>query len=132
MATNSRTEGYMERADATLEEAAARMKELLQEAASRLEPFPSFYGSMTVRAIEAEPPQNQSSDLGCVVVCPDGELYELEVNFNPSPFGFSTNMEREEKLTKLDLPPLAYISYAHSALSEISKLLARSGRGYCG
>ena len=129
MATNSRTEGYMARANATLEDAAARMKELLQEAAARLEPFPAFYGSLTVKAIEAEPPQGQSSDLGCVVVCPDGELYELEVNFNPSPFGFSTNMEREEKLTKLDLPTLAYISYAHSALSEVSKLLARSGRG---
>ena len=118
----------MERADATLGEAAARLKELLQEAASRLDPFPTFYGSLTVRAIEAEPPGGQSSDLGCVVVCPDGELYELEVGFNPSPFGFSTNMEREEKLTKLDLPTLTYISYAHSALSEVSKLLARSGR----
>ncbi len=128
MANNSRTDGYMERADATLGEAAARLKELLQEAASRLDPFPTFYGSLTVRAIEAEPPEGQSSDLGCVVVCPDGELYELEVGFNPSPFGFSTNMEREEKLTKLDLPTLTYISYAHSALSEVSKLLARSGR----
>lgn len=128
MAPNSRTDGYMGRADATLEEAAARLKELLQEAASRLDPFPTFYGSLTVRAIEAEPPQGQSSELGCVVVCPDGELYELEVNFNPSPFGFSTNMEREEKLTKLDLPTMTYISYAHSALSEVSKLLARSGR----
>ena len=128
MASNSRTDGYMERADATLGEAAARLKELLQEAASRLDPFPTFYGSLTVRAIEAEPPEGQSSDLGCVVVCPDGELYELEVGFNPSPFGFSTNMEREEKLTKLDLPTQTYISYAHSALSEVSKLLARSGR----
>ena len=128
MTINPRTDGYMERADATLGEAAARLKELLQDAASRLDPFPTFYGSLTVRAIEAEPPQGQSSELGCVVVCPDGELYELEVGFNPSPFGFSTNMEREEKLTKLDLPTLTYISYAHSALSEVSKLLARSGR----
>ncbi len=128
MTINPLTDGYMERADATLGEAAARLKELLQEAASRLDPFPTFYGSLTVRAIEAEPPQEQSSDLGCVVVCPDGELYELEVGFSPSPFGFSTNMEREEKLTKLDLPTLTYISYAHSALSEVSKLLARSGR----
>ena len=128
MPFSSHRDGYMGRANASLEEAAARLRELLQEAASQLEPFPSFYGSLTVRAIEAEPPQSQSSDLGCVVVCPDGELYELEVNFNPSPLGFSNNMEREEKLTKLDLPALTYISYAHSALSEVSKLLARSGR----
>ena len=128
MPFSSQRDGYMERANASLEEAATRLRELLQEAASQLEPFPSFYGSLTVRAIEAEPPQSQSSDLGCVVVCPDGELYELEVNFNPSPLGFSNNMEREEKLTKLDLPALTYISYAHSALSEVSKLLARSGR----
>ncbi len=122
-------DSYMDQANASLEEAAARLKELLQEAASKLDPFPTFYGSLTVRAIEAEPPQGQSNDVGCVVVCPDGELYELEVNFNPSPFGFSTNMERDEKLKKLDLPPLSYIAYAHSALSEVSKLLTRSGRG---
>ena len=128
MPFNSVQDSYMNRANASLDEAAARLKEMLKEAASRLEPFPTFYGSLTVRAIEAEPPQGQSSDLGCVVVCPDGELYELAVGFSPSPFGFSTNMEREEKLTKLDLPTLTYISYAHSALSEVSKLLARSGR----
>ena len=119
---------YMNQANTSLEEAAARLRDLLQDAAAKLDPFPTFYGSLTVRAIEAEPPQGQSGDIGCVVVCQDGELYELEVNFNPSPFGFSTNMEREEKLTKLDLPPLTYISYAHSALSEVSKLLSRSGR----
>ena len=128
MPFNSVQDSYMNRANASLDEAAARLKEMLKEAASRLDPFPTFYGSLTVRAIEAEPPQGQSSDLGCVVVCPDGELYELEVGFSPSPFGFSTNMEREEKLTRLELPALTYISYAHSALSEVSKLLARSGR----
>ena len=121
--------GYLDQANTSLEEAAARLKGILQEAASMLEPFPTFYGSLTVRAIEAEPPHGQSNDLGCVVVCPDGDLYELEVNFNPSPFGFSTNMERDEKLKKLELPPLTYIPYAYSALSEVSKLLTRSGRG---
>lgn len=129
MTSRSGSDTYMDQANASLEEAASRLKELLQDAAGKLNPFPTFYGSLTVRAIEAEPPRSQSNDIGCVVVCPDGELYELEVNFNPSPLGFSSNMEREEKLTKLDLPPLTYISYAHSALAEVSKLLSRYGRG---
>ena len=120
--------GYLAQADETLAETASRLKQLLQEAAASLDPFPSFYGSLTVRAIEAEPPEGQGSDKGCVVVCPDGELYELEVNFSPSPFGFSTSMEREEKLTKLDLPILAYIPYAYNALSEVSRHLERTGR----
>ncbi|MEE9247267.1 MAG: hypothetical protein V3U79_01035 [Dehalococcoidia bacterium] len=119
---------YIPEADAVLEESAARLWEILRQAATRLDPFPSFYGSMTLRAVEAEPPEGQGSDRGCVVVCPDGELYELTVDFSPSPFGFSTNMEREEKVTKLDLPPLTYISYAYNALAELIRLLSRGGR----
>ncbi|MEE9247426.1 MAG: hypothetical protein V3U79_01860, partial [Dehalococcoidia bacterium] len=66
---------YIPEADAVLEETAARLREILRQAAARLDPFPSFYGSMTLRAVEAEPPEGQGSDRGCVVVCPDGELY---------------------------------------------------------
>ena len=90
---------YLAKANEVLEETATRLKEILGEATSRLDPFPSFYGSLTIRAIEAEPPESQGSDRGCVVVCPDGNLYDLNVSFNSSPFGFASNVEREEKLT---------------------------------
>ncbi|MCH8086324.1 MAG: hypothetical protein IIC81_00580 [Chloroflexi bacterium] len=119
---------YISEADTALEETAARLREILHQAAGRLDPFPSFYGSLTLRAVEAEPPEGQGNDRGCVVVCADGDLYELTVDFSPSPFGFSTNVEREEKITKLDLPPLTYISYAYNALAELTRLLSRGGR----
>ena len=114
---------YLAKANEVLEETATRLKEILGEASSRLDPFPSFYGSLTIRAIEAEPPESQGSDRGCVVVCPDGNLYDLNVSFNSSPFGFSSNVEREEKLTKLNLPPLTYIPYAYNALVEVHRHL---------
>jgi hypothetical protein len=59
------------------------------------------------------------------VVCPDGELYELTVNFGPPRVGFVVGIEREEKVKKLDLPPLEYIPYAYNALAELTRLLSR-------
>lgn len=115
----------MAKVEKTVEGTAAELRELLHQAASQLEPFPYFYGSHTIQAVEAEPPQGQGQERGCVVVCPDGELYELTVNFSPSQFGFSSSIEREEKVKKLDLPPLEYIPYAYNALTELAKLLSK-------
>ncbi|MFQ5934577.1 MAG: hypothetical protein ACE5KI_08050 [Dehalococcoidia bacterium] len=114
-----------EQADAALEENASRLRELLRQAASQLNPFPQFYGSLTVQAVEVEPPRGPGPDRGCIVVCPDGELYELTVNFASHPLDIASGMEREEKVKKIDLPPLEYIAYAYNAIDELTRLLAQ-------
>ncbi|MEE9198236.1 MAG: hypothetical protein V3U26_00405, partial [Dehalococcoidia bacterium] len=53
--------------DAALEDTVARLRELLHRAAGQLQPFPYFYGSYTVQAVEAEPPKGSGPDRGCVV-----------------------------------------------------------------
>ncbi|MFQ5873916.1 MAG: hypothetical protein ACE5JL_08960, partial [Dehalococcoidia bacterium] len=105
-----------ERADAALGDNVARLRELLHQTAAQLDPFPYFYGSFTVQAVEVEPPKGQGSERGCIVVCPDGELYELTVNFASHPVGAVGGMEREEKVKKIELPPLEYIPYAYNAI----------------
>ena len=76
-----------DRADAAIQENVDRLRELLIAAAGQLDPFPQFFGSMEVQAVEVDPPAGQGPDRGCVVICPDGELYELTVNFAAHPLG---------------------------------------------
>jgi hypothetical protein len=104
-----------------LERAASQLREMLHEAASELDPFPPFMGSLFVRAIEAEPGGAATSDRGCVVVCPDGELYEYvySVMFG----GLFPEPTPKEETKKLDLPPQEYIPYAYNALCEITRLI---------
>ena len=119
-------------ADLLLDDAMTRMKELLRSACAQLDPFPVFPGTLNIQAIECEPPRNAGPDRGCIVVLPDGELYELEIGFDmkemaeqPTPDLLSS---RREKTTKLDdLHPLDGLAYSYEGLREVTRLLLERG-----
>ena len=56
----------------------------LREVAGRVRPFPTFLGRNWLEAVEVELGGGvEGVDRGCVVVCPDGELYELVLRLLP-------------------------------------------------
>ena len=114
-------------ADALVEGAALRLRELLREAVGRLDPFPPFPGAFFTYAIEAEPAAAAQAERGCVVVCPDGELYELVMGLElpsfPDEPADPVSMRKEE-LRKLDnLHPRDYLVYAYNALTRVVEIL---------
>jgi len=109
------------KADILIESIASQIGDMLHEAARELDTFPFFLGSILIRAIEAEPGGPGKADRGCVIVCPDGELYEYICTITVG--GLSPEPMRTEETKKLDLPPQDYIPYAYNALREITKLL---------
>ena len=115
-------------ADMILDRSAMQLRELLHEAAGELRPFPPFPGAFFTNAIEIEAEASDSPERGCVVVCEDGELYELKMHID-----FSEDVEdpvsaRDETLTKLDeLHPRDYLALAYDALTRITEeLMERS------
>src|SRR3972149_2837251 len=69
-------------ADLIVERAAEQMRKLLHEAVSQLDPFPPFPGAFFTFAIEVEPGAAASPEKGCLVLGPDGELYELVIGMD--------------------------------------------------
>jgi hypothetical protein len=120
-------------ADALLEQAASRLRQLLRQAVSHLDPFPPFPGALFTYAIEAEPCVVAGGERGCVVVCPDGELYELVIGAELAPFPDETAdplSMRKEELKKLDdLPPRDYLVYAYNALARVLEILLEQRSG---
>lgn len=112
------------RAEEILSEAAARLAELLREAAARLKPFPRFPGA-EFETLEVPIPPNARPDLGCVVLAPDGRLYEYEINL----VGDSFSPERVENLKPLDLTPAEFILYAYMALVAVARALEPPAQG---
>ncbi|MCE2465969.1 MAG: hypothetical protein J4G01_07835 [Dehalococcoidia bacterium] len=112
-------------ADASVDKAAGELKQLLAHLASRIDPFPNFTGSESIQAIEVEPLGIAARNLGCVVVCPDGELYELNLTSIQGPLGLS-DVEHVEELLPLDLPPVLYVPYAHAAVKSLANHLDSS------
>jgi hypothetical protein len=114
-------------ADLIVEQAAAQLRDLLQTAVSRLRPFPAFPGAFFTNAIEAEPDGAADAERGCVVVCEDGELYELQMGVDLESValgGFEDPVSlRKEELKKLDLHPRDYIVYAYNALTAVTEKL---------
>ncbi len=106
-------------ADAAVDKAAGELKKLLADLAGRIDPFPNFTGSQSIKAIEIEPSAVTAKDLGCVVVCPDGELYELNLTSIQGPLGLS-HLDQVEELVPLDLPPVLYVAYAHAAVKSLA------------
>jgi hypothetical protein len=119
-------------ADAIIERAAQGLRQLLQEAVARLEPFPSFPGAYFTLAIEAEPDAASHADRGCVVVGPDGEMYELMMGLEPPP-GPGEPADpvsmRKEEMTRLDLHPRDYVVYSYNALTRVVELLLEQEEG---
>lgn len=109
------------KADVLIERTASQLREMLHEAARELDPFPLFMGSFSIRAIEAEPGGASKGDRGCVVACPDGELYEYIYTVTVG--GPFPEPSRKEETKELKLPPRDYIPYAYNALCEITRLL---------
>lgn len=118
---------YKAEADAALDRLAERLRHLLQEATGKLDPFPPFPGAFFTYGIEVEAPGVDSPERGCVVLAPDGELYELLVGQDMTALALDQTdpvAMREEKLEKLeDLHPRDYIVYAYSALTKVVELL---------
>ena len=109
-------------------ETAERLRTAVAELASRLRPFPPFYGMSTLRAIELELPLGPAlqppPELGCVVVLPDGEISELDLRSIPGPDGPAA-IDQVEEFTELDLPPEQYIAYATVALQLLQAEVER-------
>jgi hypothetical protein len=114
-------------ADEALDRLAGRLRRLLQEAAAQLDPFPPFPGSFFTHGIEIDPPGVASPERGCVVLAPDGELYELEMGQDIAALALDLSDPvalREEKLKKLEeLHPRDYVLYAYEALTRVAELL---------
>jgi hypothetical protein len=113
-------------ADSTLEEVASRLHALLSELAVRLRPFPSFLGMASIQAIELELPMRPAVDRGCVVVCPDGEICELNLQAMPGIEGLS-DMDQIEEFRELPLAAGEYIIYATTAIRMVIDELWRHG-----
>jgi len=108
------------RADALLERMAKELRGLLKDAARGLDPFPTFLYT-TTEAIEADPGRLQRNDLGCIVVCPDGELYEISYSIFINQ-EMPSDTQLKDDLKKIDLPPRDFIPYAYNAICAINEL----------
>lgn len=124
-------------ADDLLERAATQLRVMLREAVAQLDPFPPFPGAFFTLAIEVEPGAAGDPQRGCVVVCPDGELYELVmgVDLDSLALGHTDPVAlRKEEMKRLDLHPQDSIVYAYNALTRVTELLleqqaAKDGSG---
>lgn len=127
---------YKAEADAALERVARRLRELLGEACARLDPFPPFPGAFFSYGIEIEAPEADSPERGCVVLAPDGELYELVMGQDVPAMALEITDPvalRQEELKKLELHPRDYVLYAYNALVKVTELLLEreeSGGGH--
>ncbi|MBI4233322.1 MAG: hypothetical protein HY686_02680 [Chloroflexi bacterium] len=109
-------------ADALVQRTAEQLAQVLHELASALDPFPAFLGMPTIQAVEVEPQGPRDPELGCVVVCPDGELYELNIRLIPGPPDIG-GVDQVEEFKPLQLAPSAYVAYAHCAIASLARLL---------
>jgi hypothetical protein len=113
-------------ADAVIERAAERLRALLEDAVSRLDPFPPFPGAFFSYGIEIEAPGLESPSRGCIVLGEDGEFYELKMGNDVPAYDMEFTdpvAMREEKLEALELHPLEYITLAHAAIARVAEIL---------
>lgn len=114
-------------ADNILDRAGLQLQQLLKEACAELRPFPSFPNAFFTNAIECDPGLIGDPDRGCVVVCEDGELYELEIGIDHEAVELTGSWDpvtaRKETRKKLELHPRDYVVYAYTGLMAVTEHL---------
>jgi hypothetical protein len=113
-------------ADAVIERAADRLRAILLDAVTRLDPFPPFPGAFFSYGIEIEAPGVESPQRGCVVLGQDGEFYELKMGNDVPSFDFEVTdpvAMRNEELKPLQLHPMEYLVYAYNAITKVAEIL---------
>jgi hypothetical protein len=124
----------MAQADVVLEETAQRLCQLLQEAVRHLDPFPPFPGAFFTFGIEVEALGAESPGRGCVVLAPDGELYELVMGQDMDALTLDITDPvalRTEELKPLEnLHPREHVLYAYAALAKVIELLRERQAGF--
>lgn len=112
-------------ADRTIDDAIFKLEALLKEAVSELNPFPSYPGAFFTFGVEADIGPAGPPDVGCVIVQPDGELYELKmgVDLDNIDVGDPVAMRKEEVRKLDDLHPLDRLLYLTSAISAVTEVL---------
>ena len=111
-----------------LEQTAVQLSEAVAEMAGMLQPFPAFMGMASLQAIELEPPLESRNEWGCVVVLPDGEVCELELEVIPGPAG-PTDVDQVDKYKALELSTGDYVHFAACALRLMAGELDRQRSG---
>ena len=91
-----------------------------------LRPFPAFMGMNSLQAIELEPPPGSRADWGCIVVLPDGDICELELEVIPGPVG-PTDVDQVDRYRPLELAASDYIHFSAAALRAMAGELDRRG-----
>jgi len=114
-------------ADNILERAALQLQALLKEACAELDPFPPFPNALFTNAIECDPGPVGDPERGCVVVCEDGELYELEFGIDHESIELTGSWDpvtaRKETAKKLELHARDYVVYAYNGLVAVTEHL---------
>ena len=120
-------------ADNILDRTAMQLHQLLIEACAELDPFPPFPNALFTNAIECEGDMIGSPDRGCVVVCEDGELYELEFGIDHDSIELTGSWDpvtaRKETKKKLELHPRDYVVYAYNGLVAVTEQLLERREG---
>lgn len=111
---------------AILERTAAQMAEAVAETAALLRPFPAFMGMATLQAMELEPPPGTERDWDCVVVLPDGDICQLELEVIPGPAG-PEDVDQIDRYKSLSLSTGDYIHFAAAALRLMHRELSARG-----
>ena len=120
-------------ADAAIKRASDELDSVLASLCAGLDPFPAFMGHPALRAVEIEEaPAILDAvgaaylNIGCVVVCPDGALYELVMRMTPDETD-DAGLDSTGELKPLDLPPAARVPVSYAAVRTLARL-ARARR----
>ena len=114
------------RSDSVLQRSVGDLRETLLAAIDQIERFPAVFPDSPLEAIEVEPREMESPDRGPIVVCPDGEIYELVVRATFETLGSQEYADRREEIRPLDLPLHEYIAYLYNAILAVTDYLYQS------
>jgi hypothetical protein len=101
----------------------AELHSVLKRLVKKVQPFPTFPDMPNIQALEVLPSGTKDMDRGCIVLCDDGEFYELTIRTIPGTPSLGGGFEHIEEYEDSKLSAGDYVAYAYVAIQQLTQII---------
>ena len=110
-------------AETVITQTGSELHSIIKRLIEKVQPFPTFPEMPSIQALEILPSGIKDAERGCIVLCNDGEFYELTIRTIPGTPSLGGGFDHIEEYESHKLSTGDYVAYAYVAIKQLTQLI---------
>ena len=110
-------------AETVITQTGSELHSIIKRLIEKVQPFPTFPEMPGIQALEILPSGIKDAERGCIVLCNDGEFYELTIRTIPGTPSLGGGFDHIEEYENHKLSAGDYVAYAYVAIKQLTQII---------